>query len=84
MNRSRSVELVEGFVLGDQLRASLRYNGGLFRAETMERLADGFRAELLAVMDHCLRREEAELTPSDIDYDGLGIDELDEVLDSLG
>ncbi|MBF0378960.1 MAG: hypothetical protein HQK72_16000 [Desulfamplus sp.] len=48
-----------------------------------ERISGEIYAELEIVIEHLINKAEAALTPSDIDFDGLGIDELDDVLNGI-
>ena len=55
--------------------------GGTDSPASPEAIAASFKDELVAIINHCVSRKDAELTPSDIDFDGFALDELDDVLD---
>ncbi len=74
---------LNGIVIQGKLEMSVTYNRKLYKAESIEKLGAHFRRELLAITAHCAAVEDTEITPSDIDYDGLDIDQLDDVLGSL-
>ncbi len=74
---------VNCIVIQGKLQVSLTYNGKRYVAETIEKLGRDFKDELLVITAHCAGIEDTEITPSDIDYDGFDIDELDAVLGSL-
>ncbi len=66
------------------LQVEINYDAHAFEQAEMEKLAAHYRSELLAVAAHCLEQEVTTLSPSDIDYSGLSIDELDMVLQAVG
>ncbi len=74
---------LNSIVIQGRLQVSVTYNRKLYAAETVEKLGADFKAELLTIAAHCAGVGDTEITPSDIDYDGLDIDELDAVLGSL-
>jgi len=43
----------------------------------------GFLEHLKALIAHCCEQEETVISPSDISYDGLDIDQLDSLLGGL-
>jgi len=65
------------------LKISVTYNQNAFRQETMEKLGSDFKDALQKIMRHCMSVEDTEITPSDLDYNGLSIDELDNMLENL-
>lgn len=73
---------VTGVVLHGRLQISIAYNSGRFYAETITRFACDFETGLRAIIEHT-REHDAELTPSDIDYDGFDIEQLDQFLERL-
>lgn len=74
---------LEAIVLQGCLRFALRYNPRRFSAARMDELLATYRAQLLALIEHCLDPLSGELTPVDIDYDGFDIAQLDQFLDAL-
>ncbi|MFC0210899.1 non-ribosomal peptide synthase/polyketide synthase [Paenibacillus chartarius] len=76
MPRTHSLD-VNGMIAGGELSLTLVYSGKMYRKETMEGLAGMFRASLRDVITHCIAKERPELTPSDVLYKGLTIEELD-------
>ena len=69
-----------GLVERDVLEFTAAYNRHRFDATAMVSLAERFEAELIAVIDHTSGLMRAELTPSDIDYDGFDITRLDDFM----
>ncbi|MBF0414085.1 MAG: amino acid adenylation domain-containing protein, partial [Desulfamplus sp.] len=74
---------INAIVTEKGLEISLTYNTKALTQSGMNRLLQSFKSELEAVIEHLIHKAEATLTPSDIDFDGLGIDELDKVLDGI-
>ncbi len=73
---------VSGIITGGRLRLGIGYSRKQYRPETVGRLLDLLRSELKVVMDHCRSRNAAELTPSDLTYKDLSLDELDDLFDA--
>ncbi|MGY6217846.1 condensation domain-containing protein, partial [Methylolobus aquaticus] len=67
---------VNGQVYAGELAFNWLYSGAQYRPETIERLAASFRAELLAVITHCVSGASG-LTPSDVPWTGLDQSRLD-------
>ncbi|MCP5425316.1 MAG: amino acid adenylation domain-containing protein [Gammaproteobacteria bacterium] len=70
-------------VADGRLQLTLIYDRQRLSPEAAATLADALRRELDAVIDHARNQRETELTPSDIDYDGFDIDQLENFLDNL-
>jgi bacitracin synthase 3 len=74
---------VNGTVLHGQLRLSFTYNKFEFKKESMEQLVGCYRSNLLRLIDHCCSRREQELTPSDLGYSAINVQELEEIENDL-
>ncbi|MBF0287236.1 MAG: amino acid adenylation domain-containing protein [SAR324 cluster bacterium] len=74
---------INGLVANRQLEFSIRYNAQHYKSETIDQIGASFKKHLVEIVLYCRQIKESHLTPSDIDYDGLNIEELEEVLDSL-
>ena len=75
---------VDALVTGGQLHVTWTYGTRVHRRETVERLADGFLAELRALIDHCRSPEAGGFTPSDFALADLDQDGLDALMAELG
>ena len=73
---------VEGAVSGGVLRMGFFYGAGVYRAETVERLAAAYADALRALIDHC-RGSAGEVTPFDFPDAGLDQADLDAVFAQL-
>jgi len=71
-------------VMGGSLSINLRYDRRLIEAGVARRLADSLLEHLRELIAHCCQVKDTVITPSDISYDGLDIDQLDALLEGLG
>jgi non-ribosomal peptide synthase protein (TIGR01720 family) len=62
-----------------ELLLGFTYNIHEYKKSTIEQLAGLYRESLLSIIRHCSRKQEQELTPSDLTYSGFSIDQLDEL-----
>ena len=70
---------ISGLVAGGRLQLSIAYNRLRFGAEAMQALATAWRTEIAAAIEHCRHRTGTELTPADLTYSGLSVDELEDM-----
>ncbi|QOS97403.1 amino acid adenylation domain-containing protein [Brevibacterium sp. JNUCC-42] len=70
-------------VMDGTLHVTFDYNPQRYKQETMERLADRYKSNLKAVIDHCVQREQTERTPSDFSTKKLSLEDLDDVFATL-
>jgi len=56
---------INGQVYGGELELSWTFSQGMYRRETLQALADDYRRELTALIEHCSREANAGVTPSD-------------------
>lgn len=76
------VEVV-GMIRGGILALEIVYAPTRVREREMNRLAEAVKAELRAIVAHTATTTDSGPTPSDIDYTGFEIDQLDEFLNNL-
>ena len=77
--REFSLQLA-GSVLGGVLQLGVTYSETVIDAAAVDALCRAWRAHLDRVIEHCVAREAPELTPSDLTYSDLSLDELEEIL----
>ena len=78
--RRREYELeVSGWITNHQLEVSIVYSKKQFKQETIRMVVRAFKAKLLEIIGLCSSREDTELTPSDLTYDKLSIDSLENI-----
>ncbi|PFO64635.1 non-ribosomal peptide synthetase, partial [Bacillus cereus] len=71
---------INGMVSGGRLALEIEYSGKQYNKETIEQLAKYLQVSLKEVIEHCVRKERTEITPSDITFKGMTIEELDRVV----
>ncbi|HEY3569258.1 MAG TPA: amino acid adenylation domain-containing protein [Thermoanaerobaculia bacterium] len=71
---------IDALVLDDRLRVSWTYDPGRHLPATVQRLAEGFLAELVVLAEHCLSPEAGGFTPSDFPLAGLDQGTLDRLV----
>ncbi|MEW9701791.1 amino acid adenylation domain-containing protein, partial [Paenibacillus sp. SI8] len=71
---------LNGMIARRALTLTISYSIKQYRSETIERLAGLLQESLRKVVAHCVSRENAELTPSDVNLKGLTVEELDRLV----
>lgn len=72
---------INGMVVGGRLKLTLVYNKYEYRSETIERLGEDLKKNLRDLINHCLSKEKADLTPSDYGELQLSVEELEFIKD---
>ncbi|MCP4218162.1 MAG: amino acid adenylation domain-containing protein, partial [bacterium] len=72
---------VSGMITGNCLQMSIVFNTLQFKAETVQGLADAFKAQLLSIIQFCMGQDDKDITPSDFGLDDMSIDEFDALYD---
>ncbi|MEW6234512.1 MAG: amino acid adenylation domain-containing protein [Candidatus Omnitrophota bacterium] len=75
---------IEGAVFDGRLQLAIHYNRRIHRQETIQHFLDNYQNELRRVIDYCRDRIHDEITPSDLHYCELNLDEFDSLLRSIG
>ncbi|KLU56719.1 hypothetical protein EL84_10640 [Paenibacillus sp. VT-400] len=70
---------INGMVLDGALSLDLSYSRKQYRKETMEAFAQRLEQSLRELITHCAGKENTELTPSDVQFKGLTITELEQI-----
>ena len=68
---------INGMVIHGELQLSFEYNKEQYNSDTIEKLAISYEKMLLKVINHCIEKEESEMTPSDFGCEKLSIEELE-------
>jgi non-ribosomal peptide synthase protein (TIGR01720 family) len=71
---------INASVVGGRLRIAITYSRHRHRAGTIEALAENYRRELLAIIEHCRGLEASSYTPSDFPELDIAQDDLDKLL----
>lgn len=67
----------------DCLEFHVSYNPKRFYSDTISSLSRRYVEELEALVEHANSRQQPELTPSDVDYSGFNLDEMESFLNNL-
>lgn len=79
-NARREYELdINVVTIKRQLQVSISYNKKQFKSSTIKTLLEHYHRGLSHIISYCSERQEKELTPSDLTYKKLSIEELDEL-----
>ncbi|WLH81392.1 non-ribosomal peptide synthase/polyketide synthase [Pseudomonas sp. FP2335] len=70
---------LEGQVYGGELSLNWGFSREMFQRSTIQRLADDYRQELLALIAHCVDPQHGGLTPADVPLARLTQPQLDEL-----
>ncbi len=66
-------------VLADQMQIDWRYDQHCFTEDSVQHLATLYQANLNKVVEYCLLQNSQQITASDLSYNELSLDELDEI-----
>jgi amino acid adenylation domain-containing protein/non-ribosomal peptide synthase protein (TIGR01720 family) len=72
---------IEGMVMDDQLVLTFGFNRQEYNEETVAHLLEEFRLSLDRVMEHCLQKEDTEMTASDFSVSTIDNDDVEAVYD---
>ena len=77
-NRKQEYDFnIEGIIINKQLRLIISFSKKQYCPETIENLINAYKEKLRIIIDYCSKKTEVELTPSDLDYKDLSIEELE-------
>lgn len=68
-------------VQNGKLVVEINYNKHKYNESTVASIAEGYKNSLLQIIEHCTKKDETELTPSDLGNDELSIEEVQDILD---
>ncbi|TFV07231.1 amino acid adenylation domain-containing protein, partial [Bacillus stratosphericus] len=71
---------INGFVQNGKLSLMIEYSRDQYETKTVEQFAKLYKANLMEIIVHCLRKKDTELTPSDLSLKELKINDLEEVI----
>jgi amino acid adenylation domain-containing protein/non-ribosomal peptide synthase protein (TIGR01720 family) len=81
--RPHAINIV-GIIDNGQLNMSFTYDIKEFQRNRIEALSSCYQSKLEEIIEYCRARQEQELTPGDLDYSELSIEELDELKNLTG
>ncbi|MEC2307910.1 non-ribosomal peptide synthase/polyketide synthase [Bacillus atrophaeus] len=74
---------INGMIAKGRLMLTISYSSKQYVRETIKRLSAFIQSGLRTIIEHCVHKEQSELTPSDILLKGMTVDELDQLLIQL-
>ncbi|MCP4155284.1 MAG: hypothetical protein GY757_46590, partial [bacterium] len=72
---------VFGMITDKRLKMMIGHSRKQYKEETVSKLLEYFKEELQRIISICMARSEKEITPSDMGYKDLSIDDLDDIFD---
>ncbi|MCP5425318.1 MAG: amino acid adenylation domain-containing protein [Gammaproteobacteria bacterium] len=70
---------ISGLILHGALEMSFSFNRRQFDEASLRALTSAFASELKSIVEHCIGRDSPELTPADLSYSDLSLDEFDQL-----
>jgi amino acid adenylation domain-containing protein/non-ribosomal peptide synthase protein (TIGR01720 family) len=70
---------INGMVAGKKLTLNFTYNKGEYEEDTIVKIVDGFRENLVNIIYHCAAMDYTEFSPSDISNKSLTLDEVEDI-----
>jgi len=70
---------IEGMVIKNQLQLIISYNKKHYKPQTIEKLLFDYENALKELINHCQEKQSTELTPADLTFKGLELDDLDDI-----
>jgi surfactin family lipopeptide synthetase A len=68
-----------GIVHARQLRFSVTFSARRFKQQTIQKLLDCYQEALQGIIEHCQQHTTPVITPSDLTYNNLSLEEFDEI-----
>ncbi|PTX61374.1 putative pyridoxal-dependent aspartate 1-decarboxylase [Kordia periserrulae] len=78
-NEESSLLNVSGIMTNGRLQMTIRYPEGFYTASTMQQLKDAFKENLEQLIAEIVAKEHAQLTPSDLTFKEITVEELSEI-----
>ncbi len=67
---------INGMITDRKLGLTFRYNSFEYEQTSIEALVSSYKSNLIKIIDHCSHKKDRELTPSDVGWSKLSIDDL--------
>ena len=74
---------INGMIAGGKLVSTFNYNKYEYNESTVLKLIEGYKKNLLTVINHCEGKKEAEISPSDLIYNEFSIEEFQEITELM-
>lgn len=81
-NMNRFFELdINGVISEGELEISVSYSKNEYVYDTVLKLAEAYKKYLMDIVDHCVRKDDTELTPTDLGNGELSLEEVQDIED---
>lgn len=71
--------VISAMVLDNKLQLNVRYNAGLVQAQVAQQISSALQQALVECIDHCYARLYTQITPSDLVWPGMGMEQLEAI-----
>ncbi len=72
---------INGIIAQGKFMLNFSYSKKQLTKDGVKKLAECYKTHLLNIIEHCISKEENELTPSDVTLKGVSVEQLDEIFD---
>ncbi|WP_019640671.1 non-ribosomal peptide synthetase [Paenibacillus fonticola] len=74
---------ITGIVVDGKLTLRVDFDKHEYRTTTMKAFMENYKKQLLLVVEHCMQQTESELTPSDLGYAKISLEDFNELFSNL-
>jgi amino acid adenylation domain-containing protein/non-ribosomal peptide synthase protein (TIGR01720 family) len=74
---------IKGIMVKGRLSFSFTFNKYEYERTTLEKLVDCYQANLIKIINHCLNKEKREITPSDVGYNKISLEDLRKITNHI-
>src|SRR5208282_4735585 len=74
---------ISAVAVGGRMEISVAYDRRYYGKKFAEKLCSDYKRNILLVAGHCSGREFSEITPSDLDFGGISINDLDRIIEGF-
>ncbi|OAD21490.1 Non-ribosomal peptide synthase domain protein [Candidatus Thiomargarita nelsonii] len=74
---------ISGIIVANQFKISVSFSPYRYQPQSIEKFLESYREEIGLIISHCQQKDDQELTPSDLSYTDLSLDELDDIMDNI-
>lgn len=82
-NKVNGQVVINGIVINEELNFTFTFNANEFEKKDINELANAYIRSLTVIIQHCMSKQEAEVTPTDLGDKELSIDELDYIMNNI-
>ncbi|MDQ0175265.1 non-ribosomal peptide synthetase [Bacillus chungangensis] len=75
---------IDAIIINGELRVNIHYNKHEYHHSAINKLANIYKNYLILIIEHCITKDQPELTPDDFGIHTLSIEELGSIIDKYG